>query len=67
MVDLVVRNARITTLDPRQPSATAIAVADGRIVAVGDDAKIMALAQGVRTIMRRGGVCCPASTTATPI
>lgn len=54
MVDLVVCNARITTLDPRQPSATAIAVADGRIVAVGDDAQIMALAKGVRTIDAQG-------------
>ncbi|OQP75514.1 amidohydrolase [Xanthomonas phaseoli pv. dieffenbachiae] len=54
MVDLVVRNARITTLDPRQPTATAIAVADGRIVAVGDDAKIMALARGVRAIDAQG-------------
>ncbi|KFA19052.1 amidohydrolase, partial [Xanthomonas vasicola pv. musacearum NCPPB 4394] len=50
MIDLVVCNARITTLDPRQPSATAIAVADGRIVAVGDDAQIMALAKGARSI-----------------
>ncbi|OOW99791.1 amidohydrolase [Xanthomonas axonopodis pv. khayae] len=54
MVDLVVRNARITTLDPRQPNATAIAVADGRIVAVGDDAQIMALAKGTRTIDAQG-------------
>ncbi|ASL00813.1 amidohydrolase [Xanthomonas citri pv. vignicola] len=54
MLDLVVCNARITTLDPRQPSATAIAVADGRIVAVGDDARIMALAKGVRTIDAQG-------------
>ncbi|OOW71684.1 amidohydrolase [Xanthomonas axonopodis pv. martyniicola] len=54
MVDLVVRNARITTLDPRQPNATAIAVADGRIVAVGDDAQIMALAKGARTIDAQG-------------
>ncbi|OQP75731.1 amidohydrolase [Xanthomonas citri] len=54
MLDLVVCNARITTLDPRQPSATAIAVADGRIVAVGDDAQIMALAKGVRTIDAQG-------------
>ncbi|WP_338337874.1 amidohydrolase, partial [Xanthomonas citri] len=54
MVDLVIRNARITTLDPRQPNATAIAVADGRIVAVGDDAQIMALAKGARTIDAQG-------------
>ncbi|NJC47050.1 UNVERIFIED_ORG: hypothetical protein GGR78_000271 [Xanthomonas campestris] len=54
MVDLVVRNARITTLDPRQPSATAIAVTDGRIVAVGDDAQIMALAAGARSIDAQG-------------
>lgn len=50
MVDLILRNARITTLDPRQPSATTLAVADGRIVAVGDDAQIMAMAKQARVI-----------------
>lgn len=44
MADLIVFNARVTTLDPRQPSATALAVAGGRVLAVGDDAQIAALA-----------------------
>ncbi|WP_022972385.1 amidohydrolase [Xanthomonas maliensis] len=50
MADLVIRNARISTLDPRQPHASALAVRDGRIVAVGDDAQIMALAKDARVI-----------------
>ncbi|PPU37130.1 amidohydrolase [Xanthomonas sp. CFBP 7912] len=54
MADLVVRNARITTLDPRRPSATALAVSAGRIVAVGDDAQIMAMAEGARIIDAQG-------------
>jgi predicted amidohydrolase YtcJ len=41
MAGLVVRNARVTTFDPQRPSATAIAVADGVIVAIGDDASVM--------------------------
>lgn len=44
MADLILRNARITTLDPQRPDATALAVRDGLIVAVGDDAEVMALA-----------------------
>ncbi|WP_363799872.1 amidohydrolase [Lysobacter firmicutimachus] len=44
MADLIVLNARVTTLDPQRPSATALAVADGRVLAVGDDAQIAALA-----------------------
>lgn len=35
--DLVVLNARVTTLDAEQPSATAFAVRDGFFVEVGDD------------------------------
>src|SRR5690606_28204285 len=41
MADLIVHNARITTLDPKQPLATAIAVANGVVVAVGDEATVM--------------------------
>ena len=44
MADFVLHNARITTLDPAKPAATAIAVAGGSILAVGDDASILALA-----------------------
>jgi predicted amidohydrolase YtcJ len=45
---LVLRNGRVATLDPRKPSATAIAIADDRFAAVGTDAEVMALA-GART------------------
>ena len=35
MIDLVVRNARVLTMDPACPRAEAVAIAEGRIVAVG--------------------------------
>jgi len=41
MSTLVIRNARITTLDPQQPHAQALAVQNGRIAAVGSDEQIM--------------------------
>ena len=46
--DLAVLGARIRTLDPRRPWASALAARDGRITAVGDDAEIRALC-GPRT------------------
>ncbi|MBF9066695.1 amidohydrolase [Streptacidiphilus fuscans] len=39
--DLVLRNARIWTGDPAHPQATALAVKDGRITAVGDDGDVV--------------------------
>lgn len=36
--DVVLRNAMITTGDPARPEASAVAITDGVIVAVGDDA-----------------------------
>ncbi len=42
-VTLILRNGRITTLDAAQPEATAVGIANGRFVAVGDDATIMKL------------------------
>lgn len=41
MAELIVHNARIATLDPRRPSASALAVANGAIVAIGDEAEVM--------------------------
>jgi predicted amidohydrolase YtcJ len=41
MSTLIIRNARITTLDPALPNAQALVVQDGRIVAVGSDEEIM--------------------------
>ncbi|MFC7301569.1 amidohydrolase [Cognatiluteimonas weifangensis] len=43
-VDLVLHNGKLWTGDEAQPVASAIAIDDGRIVAVGDDARILQLA-----------------------
>jgi hypothetical protein len=45
--DLLLVNANVLTMDPARPRATAVAVAGGRIVGVGDDPS--QLADGVRT------------------
>lgn len=42
--DLILHNATIYTLDDRQPTAQAIAVKDGRILAVGADAELLPVA-----------------------
>jgi predicted amidohydrolase YtcJ len=43
--DLVIVNARIRTLDAERPHATAIAMANGHITAVGTDAEVRAAAR----------------------
>jgi predicted amidohydrolase YtcJ len=47
-VDLALVNGRLRTLDPRTPHATALAIADATIAAVGEDAEIRGLC-GSRT------------------
>ena len=42
--DLILHHGLITTLDRARPTASAVAIADGRFVAVGNDAEVMALA-----------------------
>lgn len=42
--DLILHNGRFTTLDRANPAATAVAIAAGRFVAVGNDADVMPLA-----------------------
>ena len=41
--DLIVHNSLITTLDPSRPSAQAIAVASGKVLAVGSNDEILSL------------------------
>ena len=36
-MDLVIRNAKVWTVDPSRPTASAVAVRDDRIIAVGED------------------------------
>ena len=43
--DLILHNGRITTLDPKSPEATDLAIKDGRILAV-DDAEVLARYRG---------------------
>lgn len=47
--DLLLTNTHIRTLDPTQPEATALAVAGGRIAAVGDTDELVRDWQGPRT------------------
>jgi predicted amidohydrolase YtcJ len=56
--DLAIAGARIRTLDPARPFASAVAIADGHIVAVGDDAEIRAL-DARRVIDARGRALVP--------
>src|SRR5688572_19344473 len=42
--DLILHNARIYTVDPARPWAEAVACAAGRIIAVGNNDEILALA-----------------------
>jgi predicted amidohydrolase YtcJ len=42
--DLILHNGRFTTLDRSKPQATAVAIAEGKFLAVGDGREVMALA-----------------------
>jgi hypothetical protein len=59
MADLLVSNARIYTADPSHPSASAIAVRGGRILAVGDDLSSYAGPQ-TRRMDAKGATIIPA-------
>jgi predicted amidohydrolase YtcJ len=53
--DLILRNGRISTMDPAQPEATAVALKDGLVQAVGSDAQISALADSATRIVGLAG------------
>jgi hypothetical protein len=58
--DLILRNGRVITIDPRQPAAEAIAIAGDRILAVGSNADIDALAAaGTKKIDLGGSTVVP--------
>ena len=58
--DTVIINARVLTMDPRQPEAEAIAIAGARILAVGPRAEIAArAAPGASEIDARGATVLP--------
>jgi predicted amidohydrolase YtcJ len=55
MADLILHNARITTGDAARPEAQAIAIADGRVLAVGDEATVMKHAGAGTRLLDGGG------------
>jgi hypothetical protein len=54
--DLAVLGARIRTLDPARPAATAVAIRDGLIVAVGSDAEVREVCDGATEIVDGSGL-----------
>jgi predicted amidohydrolase YtcJ len=55
IADLIILNARVRTMDPDNPRCEAIAVAGGRIAALGDTASIRALAGPATRVIDAGG------------
>lgn len=55
MIDRILINGRITTLDPARPEVTALAIVRDRIIAAGDDDRILALAGPGTAIDNLGG------------
>lgn len=53
--DLILTGARVLTMDPARPRAEAVALASGRILAVGDAAGIAALAGPDTRVIDAGG------------
>ncbi|MBP8232288.1 MAG: amidohydrolase [Rhizorhabdus sp.] len=52
--DIIVTNARIATLDRTNPAAEAVAMRDGKFLAVGSEAEVRAAAPGAKIIDARG-------------
>lgn len=59
-MDCIVYNARIATMDPKQPFATAMAIDNGRVAKVGQDAQVLEdRAAGTRLIDAGGRLIVP--------
>jgi predicted amidohydrolase YtcJ len=52
---LILKNGKFTTLDKAQPAASAVAMADGRFAAVGDEKEVMKLAGPKTQVVDLGG------------
>ncbi|MEM6491364.1 MAG: amidohydrolase, partial [Pseudomonadota bacterium] len=55
MPDLILFNGKITTMDPDQPEAGAVALTDGLIERVGSDADVIASKDAGTTVIDLGG------------
>lgn len=53
--DLILSNGRVTTLDPTNPEAQAVAIAHGRIQAAGPEREVMPLAGSETRVVDLGG------------
>ncbi len=59
-VSMILHNGRVLTLDERYPQGTALAIRDGRIVAIGNESGIAALgSEGTRVIDLQGHTVMP--------
>lgn len=54
-VQLILKNGKITTLDPKKSEVQAIAMNDGKIVATGDESSIMKLATNTTKVIDLNG------------
>jgi predicted amidohydrolase YtcJ len=55
MTDLLLVNAKITTLDQGNPQASAVLISDGRFAAVGEEGEVRALAKAGAQVIDAGG------------
>jgi predicted amidohydrolase YtcJ len=63
--ELIVTHAKVLTMDATRPRAQAVALAGGKILAVGSAAEVMALAgQGTQVIDAGGRTLLPGSSKA---
>lgn len=58
--DLVLSAGKVLTLDSASPSATAVAIGNGRIVAVGDSSLVSDAGSDARVVRLDGAVVAPA-------
>src|ERR1051325_11103690 len=59
MADVILYNGTVLTMDDARPEATAIAVRDGRVLAVGGSEVLDLRADGTEMIDLRGRTVCP--------
>jgi len=53
--ELILRNGHVLTMDLGRPTAEAVAIADGRILAIGSNDEVAALANGTTRVVDLGG------------
>ncbi|MFX6605973.1 amidohydrolase family protein, partial [Acinetobacter baumannii] len=54
-INLILKNGKITTLDPKSPEVQAIAIADGKVVCTGTNDDVMKLATATSKVVDLNG------------